>query len=364
MATCRRCGRIRYNGSPSQRCACVPAEFWESPQVAAAARDLDAAQVVRLLHVQAHHLNRSALAELTGLSPSSISRILAGGPIKRVGTAREVLHALGAPRPGTLASSLPSDGHGEAAERIAQLLEQPDQVDAAAVEAMASLLAVQRRLDDEVGAEAILPLARAHADTASAAAHRARGPHARALRVVAAEWRQFDGWLHASTGRLEQAEAILRHAEALAREVEEGPLLAQARNFRAYIARRRGDAPAIAAGFLAAFHTPGAHPAQRVGDAIQAAHGHALLGERQRAQELLDEAARVAEQAAALPPPPTAYWLTPTFHHLSLGLAHTGLGNTDVARDLLTSGLAGLPVEQQGADWTQEYRNALERLAS
>lgn len=358
MKTCRNCGRERTRESRSRsRCDCIPDGFWEFPAVISAVRDLDAAEVIRLLHAQKPQLTREALAEMTLVSSATISRILSGAPLTRMRPSRRALQELGAPQSNEV--SAPDSG---LADRVSHLLARPERVDAGAVDALASLLAAQRRLDDEVGAEATLPLGRAHAQTASVAADRARGPHAHTMRLVAAEWHQFDGWLHASTGRLDQAEVILRRSEGLAQELQDGPLVAQARNFLAYIARRRGDAVGITTGFLHAFHTPGAHPAQRVGDAIQAAHGYALLGEVDQAQRLLDQAAHMADQAAALPPPPTAYWLDANFHRLNLGLAHTGLGNEDVACDLLASGLAGLPVEQQGADWTREYRDALERL--
>lgn len=353
---CGNCGRSR---APHRRggCPCIPDSFWRSEPVARALADRDAATIIRLAHHHLPRLSQEALARMTGLASSTIHRIISGAPLSRVDRNNQALLGLGAPTPGSQhePGQAPID-----LTPVQHLLDRPERVDGAAVSVLGSMLAAQRRLDDHVGAQAVLPSARSHAAIMTMVADQARGPRSAQLRLLAAEWVQFEGWLLASTGRLDHAVPVLERAAALAQELNDGPLLAQSRNFLAYIARRRADAPQIVSGFLRAFHTHGAHPAQRVGDAIQAAHGHALLGQRNQARFLLDEAAQMAEQARSLPPPPTAYWLTDTFHQMNLGLAHGGLGQADVAADLLSSGLQGLPADQRGADWTKEYRQALE----
>lgn len=65
--------------------------------------------------------------------------------------------------------------------------------------------------------------------------------------------------------------------------------------------------------------------------------------------------------AAQDTPPGTAYWLTPNFQKLNLGLAHLGLKSHGDAADHLRAGLAGLPPDQQAAPWTQKHRDALVR---
>lgn len=44
-------------------------------------------------------------------------------------------------------------------------------------------------------------------------------------------------------------------------------------------------------------------------------------------------------------------------------LAYLSLGDAAAAADGIGGGLAGLPAGQQGAEWTEEYREALERAA-
>ena len=98
-------------------------------------------------------------------------------------------------------------------------------------------------------------------------------------------------------------------------------------------------------------------------DAAQAAHGYALLGDRAAAGRLLGEATDLTTAAASESAPPHAYWLTPTFCRMGLGLAYLALGDTAAAADSLRAGLASLPADQRDAEWALEYRQALGRAA-
>ncbi|MFI0257625.1 hypothetical protein ACH4OW_01080 [Streptomyces sp. NPDC017056] len=253
------------------------------------------------------------------------------------------------------AALLPPDDHG----RVSRSIARPARLDRQAVDALAGVLAAQRRLDDAVGAAPLVRPTEAQLLTVKQLLRDARGPHRDALLGVVAEYVQFAGWLHASAGNYVEASVHLYDAVELADEAGEGTLAAQALNFRGYIARRQGRPAAVARWFDAAYRTPGAHAAQRMGDAAQAAQGYAQLGERETAKRLLGEAGNLAEAARAQPPG-TAYWLTPDFQRLSLGLAHLGMAEYGAAADHLRAGLDGLPAEQRHADWTAEYRAALE----
>ncbi|GAA1680892.1 hypothetical protein GCM10009765_32580 [Fodinicola feengrottensis] len=56
-----------------------------------------------------------------------------------------------------------------------------------------------------------------------------------------------------------------------------------------------------------------------------------------------------------------AYWLTPSWLRLPIGLAHLGLGNFAAAAANLRTGLEALPDGWQNADWSTEYRTALDK---
>ncbi|REE98365.1 transcriptional regulator with XRE-family HTH domain [Thermomonospora umbrina] len=243
-------------------------------------------------------------------------------------------------------------------ERLALAVARPLRTDPTVVESLAAILAAQRRLDDVVGPAAILAATAAQAETVTRLLRESRGRVREALAPVAGEWVQFHGWLHAEMGSVAPAVRLLTDAEELADDAGDGTLAAQAANFKGYLARRQGRPRAIVRHFLTAYNTPGAHPAQRLGDAIQAAQGYALLGEAVTARRLLDEASALADEAARALPPDTAYWLTPDFHHLNFGLALSALGEHVAAAERLTIGLESLPPDQQGAEWTMEYRDA------
>jgi transcriptional regulator with XRE-family HTH domain len=243
--------------------------------------------------------------------------------------------------------------------RIAHSVKHPARIDAATVSALAESLAAQRRLDDVLGPEPIIPATLAQTAVVTGLLRDARGPHRHALTEVVAEYVQFAGWLHAESRSDREAGRLLTDAEDLADEAENGTLAAQAANFKGYLARQQSRPRAVVRWFLAAHNTPGARAAQRIGDAAQAAQGYADLGDPETARRLLDTADGLLDTAAREEPPGTAYWLTPTFQRLNIGLAHLSLGEYSDAADNLATGLAGLPEDQQAAAWATEYQHAL-----
>ncbi|MGI5150390.1 helix-turn-helix domain-containing protein [Plantactinospora sp. CA-294935] len=244
-------------------------------------------------------------------------------------------------------------------QRIAYVLTQPSRLDAATVRTLADTLAAQRRLDDVLPAPVMLPWSVPQWRTVQGLAEQARGPHAAELHEVIAEWTQFIGWLYAEGRDDAEATRVLIDAADQADAVDSGPLAAQVENFRGYLERQRGNPRGIVRHFLAAYHTPSATVLQRVGDAVQAAHGYALLGDRDAAGRLLGEASDLAEAAETATAPAAAYWLTPTFSRMGLGLTYLALGDKAAAADNLRTGLDGLPDDQRDAEWTMEYREAL-----
>lgn len=245
------------------------------------------------------------------------------------------------------------------AQRLAYVIEHPTRLDGEAVRLLAEVLAAQRRLDDALPALVMLPVTVPQWHTVQTLADHARGPHAPSLRTVAAEWTQFVGWLHAEARNDAEAVRALTEAADQADAVDSGLLAAQVQNFRGYLERQRGNPRGIVRHFLAAYHTPGATTLQRVGDAVQAAHGYALLGDRATAARLLGEASDLTERADAESPPSAAYWLTTTFSRMGIGLAYLALGDGASAADNLRAGLDALPDDQRHAEWTVEYRQAL-----
>ncbi|MEV5819552.1 helix-turn-helix domain-containing protein [Micromonospora haikouensis] len=269
----------------------------------------------------------------------------------------ELLHAGGSLA--AMVTALPAVTTPDDDERLAYVRAEPSRLDGTSVRLLADVLAAQRRLDDVLPAPVTLPAVVAHWRTAQQLARHAAGKHAAELHYVAAEWTQFVGWLYAEARDDAEAVRVLTEAAAQADAVDSGPLAAQVENFRGYLERQRGNARGIVRHFIAAYHTPGATALQRVGDAVQAAHGYALLGDRAAAGRLLAEASDLTTVAESQAAPALAYWLTPTFSRMGLGLAYLALGDVAAGADNLRAGLAGLPADQARAEWAQEYRQAL-----
>ncbi|WP_228976008.1 helix-turn-helix transcriptional regulator [Streptomyces sp. DH12] len=297
-----------------------------------------------------------AAARAANYDPAYLSRVLNGRQRPSAALARALDGLLEAD--GALAGILPDDD-GQA--RLSRAATHPSRLDPGAVEALAGVLAAYRRLDDTVTPRTVIPATLAQAREVVRLLKGARGPHRDRLAEVASEFVQFGGWLLAQNRQDQEAARLLGQAVELADETGNGTLAAQALNFRGYLARRQGRPRGVARWYSAAAFTPGAHPAQRLGDMLQAAAGLAELGETDDALRMVENAERLTDEAAALPPPDTAYWLTPEFNRLNMGLASLGLGRYGDAVDHITAGLAGLPPELRDAPWTWEHRDALRR---
>ncbi|OEV30302.1 XRE family transcriptional regulator [Streptomyces nanshensis] len=296
-----------------------------------------------------------AASRALAYDPSYLCRVLSGKqlPSPQLAESLDALLGTGGEL-ATLTAGLTED----AGERLAHAIEHPTRIDAPAVEALADILAAQRRLDDVLGPAPLIEPAEAQTATLRGLLTDARGPHRDALAEVVAESVQFTGWLYASTRQDRLALRLLTEAEELADEIGSGTLAAQALNFRGYIGRQQGNPRAMVRWFSAAYYTPGASAPQRMGDAAQVAQGLGELGQTDDARRLLDEAMDLADEAQDTPPG-TAYWLTPNFQRLNVGLANLGLRQYADAADHIRAGLAGLPPDQRHAPWTQEHRDAL-----
>ncbi|MFE6778287.1 helix-turn-helix domain-containing protein [Streptomyces sp. NPDC057702] len=308
----------------------------------------------RLLH-ESDYSTRAA-ARATHYDPAYLSRVLNGKQRASRGLAASLDELLGAG--GALADALPDpDSDARTSHGVAN----PSRLDAGTVSALADVLAAYRRLDDTAPARSIIPATLVQARAVTRLLKGARGPHRDRLAAVASEFAQFGGWLLAQDRQDAHAVQLLDQAVELADEIHDGTLAAQALNFKGYLARQQGRPDGVARWYEAAACTPGAHPAQRLGDMLQAAAGMAELGRRDDALRMVENAERLTDAAAALAPPETAYWLTPEFNRLNMGIANLGLGRYADAADHITAGLEGLPPELRDAPWTREHRDALRR---
>lgn len=297
-------------------------------------------------------------ARLLSYDPGYLCRVLNGKQRPSIPVAKALDELVGAD--GAL-SSLAEFLHEDDRTRVGRSMASPSRVDAGTVRVLGVALAAQRRLDDALGSATVLPTAVAQLATVTSLAKDARGPHRAALVDVAAQWAVFTGWLHVATGKQRIATDRFAQAADYAAESGNGTLLSNILAFKAYAAGKRGEAATKEGLTAAARRITGIHPAQQVYNAFQHARACAQMGEAEEGARLLEEAASLIDSAkAAGEPPPWAYWYTAPFFRLQIGITHARLGRNDIAADMITAGLAGLPESQRAAEWVEEFTSVLE----
>lgn len=81
------------------------------------------------------------------------------------------------------------------------------------------------------------------------------------------------------------------------------------------------------------------------------------MDEKKEALGLLENATMLVQKE--IEPPRSLYWYKPPFFQMNIGMVYWELGENQMAADFLSSGLGDLPEDQQGAEWTHEYREVL-----
>ncbi len=244
----------------------------------------------------------------------------------------------------------------EAAERLETMARRPSVVDRQVVSACAASLAAQRRLEDSIGAAPLVKATTSQATLIATLVRQARGPGRADLADVAGQWAQFTAWLHADTGLFREALAWYERCGQLADEAGNPSLAATALSMKGHLAWMTGDTQAMIGLSHAAAAVSGASPGMVAMARQQAARGHAIAGEADRVDPLLDQARVLAERAAREPDgePAWSYFYDPHVLEMQRGLAHLLAGKPDAA-DLLTCGLVALGADAD-ASWSVWYR--------
>jgi tetratricopeptide (TPR) repeat protein len=265
-----------------------------------------------------------------------------------------------AERPEPLAATL--DAHGpnpDEQARMRSVLRAPSHLDAATVTYLTQGLYGQRHANDSLGAGIMIAAMSAQLETLKELLRRTSGPNKPSLLHLIADWTTFVAWLHTELGEYAEADSIFTEAEEMADELGDGVLGSTATSYRGYLALLQGNYRAAVRNTAAALATPGAHPTQLAYDSLQEAQGYAGLGDLKTAEQLLHRASDLITGAGD--PPESLYWYTEPFLLMNIGLTQHAIGQHRYAADSLASGIAGLPADQQGAEWMGEYRQALDR---
>ncbi|WP_432833547.1 hypothetical protein [Dactylosporangium sp. CA-092794] len=246
-------------------------------------------------------------------------------------------------------------------DRVRGVFRAPSRLDGATVEHLSRGLYAQRHAEDGLGARVMIGPITAQLDMLVSLLRDTSGPHQPALMQLVANWTTFVGWLHTALREFPAADARFVDAEGMSDEINDGELASTATSYQGYIALLQGRYRAAIRATTAAIGTPGAHSVQVAYDTLQAAQSYAGLGDVREAGNLLLQASDLVTIAGE--PPESLYWYTKPFLRMNIGLTQHSIGRDRDAVESLTSGIAGLPPEQQGAEWMGEYRLALDHAS-
>jgi transcriptional regulator with XRE-family HTH domain len=257
---------------------------------------------------------------------------------------------------GTLAAAAAQPAANGDASRLAYITAAPRTVDGASVDALAGVLANMRRLEDSVGARPLIAAIASPLRLVESLADEARGPLRTRVVDLAGQWAQFAGWLRASVGQPVKARDWYARTLEHATEAGDVDLIATALSMRgnlAWMARQPGQV----IGLSAAAGVRGDSPGIRAMAAQQEARGHAVLGEADQVERLLDKAEDQMDEAAADPDrePPWVYFYTPGYLAMQRGLAYGLLDRPEAAIAALTEGLASTGQDLRGSEFVSVY---------
>lgn len=252
-------------------------------------------------------------------------------------------------------------------ERVQLAVARPARIDAAVIDALADVLAVQRRTEDVIGSGLMIAPVHGQLQTIEHLAREARGPVRPSLINVAAQWAQFAAWLYANTRDLATGEALMRRAIEWAVDADDPDLISETTSCLGNIAWLRGEVGATI-GLSQAAIRHGRFPGQVAISSVQEARGHAVTGELREVERLLDKADEYAERERERldEAPPWLYYHVPGFYDLQRGYVYRLAGRTapaynDKAITALTAGRARLPADMQRSEWAGDFMYQLAR---
>jgi hypothetical protein len=234
-------------------------------------------------------------------------------------------------------------------------------VDASVVHPLTRILAAQRQTEDAIGSAPLIRPVTAQLATIEKLVVEARGSARSPLVDIAAQWAEFAGWLHTSTGHSREARMWFDRASEWATEAGNTTLAATSLSFKGYLAFLFGQIGPMVGLTQAAQRDASVWVGQRAYDAYQEARGLALLADTEAAVRKVNEGTELAAHAGENSDerPPWVYYYTAPFYALerSLGYRYLGRDNAshnDEAIASLTAALADVG-EARSSEWVGEY---------
>jgi transcriptional regulator with XRE-family HTH domain len=305
-------------------------------------------------------ISQNRVAAEAHVSHGYLSQIINGtrNPSRQVAQALD--EVLGAD--GQLVALIAYGANPDDRDQLAAAVINPRQASRTTIDSLARVLAGQRNLDDVMGSAALIDSVMATVGTVATMTREVVGPNRRDLMMVAGQWAQFAGWLHTSTGRWDGARMWFARGLEWAMEVGDPDLTATIVSYQSHVAWLNCQwAPAVGLA-EAAMRDERVYPGQRAYDAYAAARGHAAMNDLAGAKRLLGVADAFAAECEAWAGevPAWQYYRAPWVWQVERGLALLYMARWDPRHATpavleLRSGIAAIPEEMQGADWTAEY---------
>lgn len=249
---------------------------------------------------------------------------------------------------------LPGD---EERDRVTALLDRPRSVDRTTLATLADVLAVVRRLEDDAGAEHVIPMVDAQVRLVEQFADEARSGVRPVAVGLLSELEQYRGWLAIPGKQWRPAGAHLDRAAVLALEIDDPLRLSTALSFSAYRAIRRRKFRAADALSDAARRDTRVHLGLRTYETFQRAEILAHLDEHAQALRLLSDTDHMIEH---LPPadelPPSGYWYTAPFFLGQRAFVLNALGDHTAAGQAARDCLTEMPPAWTSSEWASRRR--------
>lgn len=313
--------------------------------------------------------SQTKAAALCDLAQSDVSQIERGRRlVTSAAVQQRILDGLSVPaglRPVVVGSApIPSAGaqpDTELAARVGATVEH-DQLDRPVLDYLERTLAEHRRIEDQLGAKALLPVVTAQSDILGRLVRFAPSPlHDEAL-SLAAQYSQFEAWMWHDQQQDDKALALFGLAESQAQEAGDPTMAAHVLSLKAHLAWGAGN-PLACVRYAEAAQWAGHRitPAAQGMAAQMEARGLAILKDADGTDRKVEEAERLLERASQHweDEPPWLYFYEGPWMRLQVGALQLDLGRYARAVELLTAALSELdPAYVRDAAW---YRAILAR---
>ncbi|WP_019634337.1 hypothetical protein [Actinomadura atramentaria] len=243
-------------------------------------------------------------------------------------------------------------------ERLVMAARNPARVDGAVVDSVAATLAGQRRIEDLLGAKAVIGAATENLALMLRLLKETRGLKARTLAYTASDAAQFVGWLNTAVGNHDRASTLYDQALRLGMQAQDDDRAATALSMRGHLAWVTGDVSDMASLSEAAAGLATA-PATRTVAIQQSGRALAIMGEKQEALRAVGRAEESLSRGGS-GDPDGLYFYGAEYLTAQRGLILAYLAEEPAeyaaAADTISTGLDALPPDVRQSAWVAAHR--------